>query len=107
MENQTGKNAASHVRKIVDGLIGKWEKGTVKRADALIAAWGSSATEDAKCHSRPVSFKNGVLTVVVENAPWMYRLTLEKNVIRDKMNQVYAGRKKIQEIRFRIGRIEE
>ena len=100
-------NNTSHVRGVVDDLIGKLEKRTVKKANAVLIAWGEATGEDEKCHAKPVSMRNGVLVVIVENAPWLYKFTLEKRRLLKKINNVYTGRKKIVDIRFRIGKIEE
>ena len=101
------KNNTSHVRRVVDALIGKLEQRTVKRANAVLVAWMEATGEEEKCHAKPVSMRNGVLMVIVENAPWLYKFTLEKRILLKKINNVYTGRKKIEEIRFRIGKIEE
>ena len=101
------KKGASHVRGVVDDLIGKLEKNTARRANAILKAWMEATGEEEKCHAKPVSMKNGVLTVIVDNAPWMYKFTLEKRRLQGKINEIYTGRKKISDIRFRIGNIEE
>jgi len=95
-----------HVKGIVGGLIRKWETGTVKKGNAVTDAWLASVEEDTKGHARPVSFKKGILMVIVENAPWLYRLTVEKRTILAKFNENYTGRKKATDIRYRIGDID-
>jgi predicted nucleic acid-binding Zn ribbon protein len=62
--------------------------------------------EGAKGHAKPVSFRNGILMVIVENSSWLYELTLEKKEILEKFNATYAGRKKARDIRYRIGVME-
>ena len=100
------RGRASHVRNVVGDIIDKLETVGLKKAGAVEQAWAISAGEDAKSHSRPVNFKKGVLTVVVENAPWMYRMTLDKNETINKFNRAYSGRAKVKDIRFRIGNID-
>jgi predicted nucleic acid-binding Zn ribbon protein len=101
------KNSASHVSRAVEVLLGKLEKNKVKRAGAVLDAWMKVTGEDEKCHAKPVSIRNGVLTVIVDNAPWMYNFTLEKRKLLLRMNEIYTGRKKIKDIRFRVGNIEK
>jgi predicted nucleic acid-binding Zn ribbon protein len=100
------RGRSSHVRNVVGDLIDKLETVGLKRTSAVEQAWSRSAGDDAKSHSRPVNFKKGVLTVIVENAPWMYRMTLDKNQTIKKFNQAYSGRAKLKDIRFRIGNID-
>ncbi len=94
---------ARHVGGILDGLITKLEKGAVKKGNAVRMAWRAASGEETAKHTRPVSLKNGVLMVIVENSVWLYKLTLEKMDIMNKFNNVYTGRKKANNIRFRVG----
>ena len=41
--------------------------------------------------------------VIVENSSWLYKLTLEKKRTIEKFNEGYPGRKKVKDIRFRVG----
>ncbi len=99
------KNDARHVRGIIDGLLARWQQGPQKKASAVIAAFSDAAGEEATKHARPVSLKNGILMVIVDNSPWLYKLTLEKKKILKKFNEKYTGKKKARDIRFRIGDI--
>jgi predicted nucleic acid-binding Zn ribbon protein len=94
---------AKHVGGILDGLINKLEKGTVKKGNAIRIAWIAACGEETGKHARPVSLKNGVLMVIVDNSVWLYKLTLEKLDLKNKFNNVYTGRKKVDNIRFRVG----
>ena len=102
----TKKKDARHVRGIVDDLLRRWEDGSVKKGNAVLDAWGEATKEEAKGHARPVSLKNGVLMVIVENSSWLYELTLEKKEIMKRFNEKYTGRKKARDIRYRIGTME-
>lgn len=96
------KNNTRHVRGIIDSLLQKLEKGAVKRG-AVFTAWEAATEEETRAHARPVSLKKGKLMVIVENSPWLYKLTMEKRNILEKFNEHYIGRKKAADIRFRIG----
>ena len=91
---------------ILDGLIAKWEQGTVKKGNAVRMAWIAASGEETAKHTRPVSLKNGVLMIIVENSSWLYTLTMTKGAIMNKFNNVYTGRKKVNNIRFRVGSID-
>jgi hypothetical protein len=90
----------------VDDLLHKWQTRKVKKANAVKEAWEEATDENAKGHLQLVSYKNGVLMVVVENSSLLYKLTLEKREILKKFNEKYKGRKKAQNIRFRVGTID-
>jgi predicted nucleic acid-binding Zn ribbon protein len=100
------RSGPGHVKGIIDGLITKWEKGAVKKAGAVGEAWVASVDNETKEHTRPVSFKNGILMVVVEDSTWLYKLTLDKKVLLEKFNGNYTGRKKARDIRYRIGSLD-
>ncbi|MGB2601012.1 MAG: DUF721 domain-containing protein [Candidatus Omnitrophota bacterium] len=100
------RNGPRHVKGIIDGLIAKWEKGAVKKAGAIGTAWVAAVDVETKEHTRPVSFKNGTLVVLVEDSTWLYKLTLDKRVTIAKFNEKYSGRKKAKDIRFRVGSLE-
>lgn len=95
-----------HVSGVLDNLMGRWEKQVVKKGEAVTAAWQASTSTEIVKHARPVSFKNGILMVIVENSSWLYRLTMEKRKIKERFNNNYSGRKKASDIRFRVGMIE-
>ena len=95
-----------HVRSIVDGLLEKWQRHAVKKGNAVREAWRTAAGEEARECTRPVNLNKGTLTVLVDNSSWLYKLTMEKGRIREEFNKIYPGRKKVKEIRFRIGKTD-
>lgn len=97
---------SKHVGGILDGLIRKWETGSVKKGSAVRKAWGEALPEDTKTYSRPVSLKKGILMVIVENSTRLYDLTLKKKEILKRFNEKYTGKKKAHDIRFRIGSLD-
>ena len=96
-----------HVKGIVDSLLRKWEGGALKKGNAVWSAWSAAAGDGEKEHARPVSLKNGILMVIVENSSWLYKLTMEKKNILEKFNEKYEGRKKAKDIRFRVGSLSD
>lgn len=95
------------MRGVLDGLIQKWESRTNQKGNALFEAWRVAVDEEVKGHARPVSIKNGIIMVIVENTTWLYKLTLDKRGIIKKFNENYTGRKKAKDIRYRVGSLEE
>ncbi|MFH1395626.1 MAG: DUF721 domain-containing protein [Candidatus Omnitrophota bacterium] len=101
------KKDAHHLRDVMNKLFHKLEKGAAKKGNAVIEAWDESVGEEIKTHAVPVNFKKGTLVIIVENSSWLYKLTFEKTNIIKKFNQKYKGTKKVSDIRFRVGVIEE
>ena len=101
------QKGSKHVRHIVDDLLKRWEGSNVKKGNAVRQAFALAIDEEAKKRVRPVSFKKGTIVVLVESAPWLYKLTLDKQNILEKFNKYYTGRQKAKDIRYRIGKIEE
>lgn len=97
----------AHLKDSLDNLLRKWETTHIKRGTAVKDAWWGCVGEQAKKKAKPVSLKKGVLTVIVEDSTWLYNLTLEKRRMMQKFNEKYTGRKKITDIRFRIGSLDE
>lgn len=96
-----------HVKGVLDGLLKKWEQTHLKKGGAVKEAWDYAVENSAKDHARPVSLKNGILMVIVEDTSWLYKLTLDKRKILVRFNEKYKGRKKPKDIRFRIASLED
>jgi predicted nucleic acid-binding Zn ribbon protein len=68
-------------------------------------AWAKAAGEAAARHSRPVSFRKSVLVVNVDGSSWLYELTTQKRGILATLERDLKGKKRVKDIRFRIGDI--
>ena len=66
----------------------------------------AATSEEIREHARPASFKNGILLVIVANSAWLYKLSLEKKTTLEKFNEEYAGKRKAEDIRFRVGSLD-
>lgn len=97
---------AKEIKDIVGSLLNKIEKGGFQKAGATREAWLKTVDEKTAEHTNPVNFKKGVLTVIVENSSWLYKMTLEKRDIIKKFNEHYTGRQKVIEIKIRVGKTE-
>jgi len=49
--------------------------------------WDMAVGEQIAAHARPVGFRDGVLNVAVDSAPWMQQLTYLKKQIVAKLNK--------------------
>ena len=65
--------------------------------------WARAAGEKAALHSRPVSFRKSVLVVNVDVSGWLYELTLRKKEILAELAKDLKGKKRVKDIRLRIG----
>ena len=100
------RKKTKHIDSVVSGLLHKLESQKIKKASAVREAWKEAVSKKALGHTQPVSFKNNVIMVIVENSSWLYELTMEKKEILKRFNEKYSGRKKAQDIRFRVGKID-
>ena len=64
--------------------------------------WDSAVGRQIAAKARPVSFRDGVLTVAVVSAPWMQQLTFLKKGIVDKLNE-RIGRDLVRDIYLKAG----
>ncbi len=64
--------------------------------------WKKVVSEDERGHSSAVHFKEGVLTVLVDNSAYLQDFILKRREVMDKINLISPD-KKISEINFKIG----
>ena len=102
-----GIRRPGHVRQVLDELLARWEKENEHKGGEVREAWDYAVGEETKKHTRPVSLKKGTMVVIVEDASWLYRLTLDKRKILSRFNEKYGGRKKPEELRFRVGTLDD
>ena len=70
----------------------------------LIAVWEKVVGKSTSKHTRPTSLKGERLVVIVGDSSRLYDLTLKKYQIIKNLNK-NLKKKKIKEIRFRIGEV--
>lgn len=100
------RKEAKNIGRVVEGLIKKWQTTGGEKGTAVKSAWDAAISKEARPHAQLVNYRNGVLTAIVDNSSWLYKLTLEKRNMLEKFNTAYRGRKKASDIRFRIGSTE-
>jgi hypothetical protein len=68
--------------------------------------WDSAVGKQIASRARPVSFRDGTLTVAVESAPWMQQLTFLKKGIMEKLNSL-LGDELVRDIYLKAGEPEK
>ena len=91
---------------LIKGIIKNLGGGGRPTEEEMAEKWKDAVGKAAFKHSRPVSFKKLSLTVNVDGSSWLYELTTRKREILKKL-EGSLGRKKLKEIRFRIGEIKK
>ncbi|WP_243370765.1 DUF721 domain-containing protein [Geotalea sp. SG265] len=64
--------------------------------------WEKSVGEQIAARARPAAFRDGTLTVIVDNAPWMQQLTYLKKEIIAKING-HLGEELVTDLYLRAG----
>jgi hypothetical protein len=64
--------------------------------------WDSAVGEQIAAKARPANFRDGVLTVMVSNAPWMQQLNFLKKGMIGKINAA-LGEELVREIFLKAG----
>jgi len=91
-----------HVKDIVNGLLQKWEKRSTSK---IMKTWEEVSGEGVG-KTKPVKIYKGTMIVVVENSSVLYKMTMEKKKTIECFNKKYEGKKKLKDIRYRVGVIE-
>ncbi len=101
-ENGPNSGEASPLKDLLKNLLHKLDS---ERPEAAIQrVWEEICDEDTLAHTRPVSFSNGKLVVLVSDTTRLYQLSLRTEAIRTSVNEK-TGRVEVKEIRFKIGKI--
>lgn len=72
------------------------------REGKIWLVWEKSVGEQIAARARPAGFREGILTVIVDNAPWMQQLTYLKKQIVAKLNE-NIGEELITDIYLKAG----
>jgi hypothetical protein len=67
--------------------------------------WDDAVGAQIAAKARPVSFRDGMLTVAVANSPWMQQLTFLKQGIIGKLNEL-LGCDLVRDIFLKSGRVD-
>ncbi len=93
----------------VAGLLGEIFQGKPLekrlREGRIWQVWDAAVGRQIAAQARPVNFRDGILTVIVANAPWMQQLNFLKKGMVDKVNRA-LGEELVREIYLKAGRPE-
>lgn len=92
------------LKDIVKKIISSLEEKKAEELD-IVKVWRKAAGSKASAHTKPAFIKKRRLVVNVSDSSWLYKLTLEKEDIKKKINRSVKGKKKISQLQFRIGEI--
>lgn len=94
----------------IAGLLGEIFRGKPVekrlREGKIWLVWDAAVGEQIAAKARPINFRDGVLTVVVSNAPWMQQLNFMKKGLIDKINAA-TGEELVREIFLKAGKPEQ
>jgi len=74
------------VSSLVEGVFAGTAAGKRLREGRIWEVWEEAVGKGIARHATPVSFRDGVLTLRVDSAPWMQQLTYLKKDIISKVN---------------------
>lgn len=64
--------------------------------------WNAAVGQQIASKAHPVNFRDGVLTVMVSNAPWMQQLNFLKKGLMEKVNEA-LGEEMVRDIYLKAG----
>ena len=93
----------------VSDLLGAYLRGTPaeKRIGEgrIWQMWDKAVGKKIATHAQPSAFRDGVLTLTVDNAPWMQQLTFLKPELISRLNTA-LGEEMVREIFMKAGRVK-
>ncbi|MBI3315747.1 MAG: DUF721 domain-containing protein [Candidatus Omnitrophica bacterium] len=97
-----GKPTASPIGDIVKSVVDRLDREASISRESMDALWKTLVGETGFRHSRPSALRQGVLTVRVDNSPWLEELVMRKRKLLKGL-QTRLGKDKISQINFKIG----
>lgn len=94
----------SPLKNVIKDIIKRLETGEKETGNQLISLWKKIVGEDLFKHTRLTSLNRGRLAINVSDSSRLYDLTLKKRQLIKEINKTLK-KKKIKEIRFRIGEV--
>jgi len=99
-------NNKQPLKDLVKGIISDLEKRDEKE-ELLKEAWEKSVGKNNAKHTKIAFLKGKRLVVNVSDSTRLYKLSLEKKSLINKLNESIKSKKKIKEIQFRIKNIKK
>lgn len=91
------------IRDIVKNVIADLSSDKNKTQESILETWQEVLGKKATKHTKIVGLKQGRLLVNVDSSAWLFQLNLQRKELLEKLN---AKVNDIQEISFRIGRVQ-
>jgi len=90
----------------VDSVLGRL--GLRKRIEEneVFLVWEEAVGSTVTQHCRPLSITDGILVIEAKNNVWMQELSLLRQGIIDKLNEL-LGWEAVRELRFKVGPVED
>lgn len=99
------KDKDSPLEGVLKNIIKNLDGKNRPSEEDLMDAWECAVGKRAASHSKPVAFKGAGLVVNVDGSSWLYELTTRKREILKSLGEKITAKKKIKDIRFRIGEV--
>ena len=100
MERSAGKRKPDEIKNIVEKVLGQIEQTGKAEGEDIAATWEAAVGRRAARHAQPVSLRNNILTVAVDNSAWLYQLTTQKRGLLESLKLKLA--QGLADIKFRI-----
>ncbi|MBN1619801.1 DUF721 domain-containing protein [candidate division WOR-3 bacterium] len=104
MSKKTRKTSENRYRKtlcindiifdVLDGILSRSEEGVAG------AVWREIVGPPLSLHTKPISSKDGILTVEVRDPAWRQQLEFLKEDLKTKLNKRLSHEMRIKKIRF-------
>lgn len=91
---------------LLDSMLGRFGLKKRIRENEVFLVWEEAVGRTVTRHCRPVSITEGILVIEAKNNVWMQELSLLRQGIMDKINEL-LGWEAVRELRFKIGAVEE
>lgn len=92
----------------VADLLGKLLRGTAAeqrlKEGRIWLVWESAVGSRIASHAQPAAFRDGILTLRVDSAPWMQQLTFLKRELIAKVN-VELGEELVKDLYMKGGKV--
>ena len=94
----------SSIGEVIHSVFARLDTNTNPTREDIDLLWKEVVGPDGFRHSRPVSIRNRVLTVRVDNSVWIQELSMKKRSFLKGLKRK-LGKDRISEINFKIGEL--
>ncbi len=91
---------------LLDSMLGKFGLKKRIRENEVFLVWEEAVGQTVTKNCRPLSINDGILVIEAKNNVWMQELSLLRQGIMDKINEL-LGWEAVRELRFKIGEVDD